>query len=156
MVGIRLRAGEPHGRQEGKDPGDAGDVFGFETERYTDEAQEEWRQRQSMPAAPHTAVIAYFHRLTSLLIKEMAEAVDAANEEEGEDCAVVVRSDELENMGLHVWSEADKASVRELVLLWFDRPAEVYGASVECCSFRICSSGAYNGLAFGQSGLVDW
>ena len=87
--------------------------------------------------AAHTAVIASFHRLTSLLVNEMAEAVEAAGEENGGDRVVVERED-LVRMGLDMWSETDKAFVKEMIALYYDRDAEVHGASVECCGVKIC------------------
>lgn len=88
-------------------------------------------------AAPHTAVIASFHRITALLVGDLAEIIEAAGEDDEGDRVVVTRED-LVKMGLDMWSEADKAFIREMIALYFDRDAEVNGASVECCGVKIC------------------
>ncbi|TKA66594.1 hypothetical protein B0A49_06755 [Cryomyces minteri] len=91
------------------------------------------------------ALIAYFHRLTTLMLETMAEIVDAADDGVGggdEDAAAVaevvaVSSEDIGRMGLDVWSEADRCFVKEMLKLYFGREAEVKGAGVECCGVRI-------------------
>ncbi|KAK7535047.1 uncharacterized protein J3D65DRAFT_435843 [Phyllosticta citribraziliensis] len=95
--------------------------------------------------APHTAIIAYFHRLTAEIFSTLGDLVDAADDEEGDDeevegeeRSVVVHSEDTSRMGLDVWSETDKAFVKEVLAMYFGRRAEVHGASIECCGIKIC------------------
>ena len=94
-------------------------------------------------------VIAYFHRLTALILGTLAEIVDGsdATEEEqqmdqddsvGRDDVIFVASEDMTRMGLDVWSEGDRRFVKELVELYWGRQADVQGARVECCGVRIC------------------
>lgn len=95
-------------------------------------------------AGLHAAIIAYFHRLTALMLTAMADLIEAADEEEDatvggeEDGVLVVRRDDVTRMGLDAWSEVDKAFTRECLGLYFGREADVYGPSLECCGMRIC------------------
>ena len=97
------------------------------------------------------ALIAYFHRLTALMFRVLAEVVDSAEGEgtaggdgEGNEEllakkeAVFVAREDMARMGLDVWSQADRKFVEELVALYWGRRAEVQGARVECCGVRIC------------------
>ena len=112
------------------------------------------------------ALIAYFHRLTSLIFRVLAEIIDPSDAdsiegrasgeqsqqgqatvggEQGEENealldkeeAVFVGTEDMARMGLDVWSQADKEFVEELVALYWGRRAEVQGASLECCGVRI-------------------
>lgn len=87
------------------------------------------------------SVIAYAHRLTSLTFEALADMFQVT-EDESEDGAeadqVMIESEDLRRMGLDAWSEADKAFVRELAMLYFEREVEVRGRSVECCGIKIC------------------
>ena len=113
------------------------------------------------------ALIGYFHRLTSLIFRVLAEIIDSAdsdsldmevNEGQGqqetsgvggesreeEDTAllekreaVFVGTEDMARMGLDVWSKADRKFVEELVELYWGRKAEVQGARVECCGVRL-------------------
>ncbi|MCJ1269045.1 hypothetical protein MMC22_008933 [Lobaria immixta] len=102
------------------------------------------------------AIIAYFHRLTCLMLGTLSRVVDAADDDagNGEDDegqtagqpgaterdarAVFVASEDMARMGLDIWSEADRRFVKELVEFYWGRTAEVQGARVECCGVRIC------------------
>ncbi|KAI9721287.1 MAG: hypothetical protein M1812_002449 [Candelaria pacifica] len=96
-------------------------------------------------AAPEMALIAYFHRLTTLILSSLADLVDFDDEgsegdraESQEETAIFVSSEDMGRMGLDVWSEADKVFVEEVIELYFGRSAEVEGGRVECCGIRIC------------------
>ena len=100
------------------------------------------------------AIIAYFHRLTTLILGVLAEVVEAGEDsdlvegegEEGDvegerrdgDDVVVVGSEDMARMGLDVWSEGDRKFVAELVEFYWGRKAEIGGGRVECCGVRIC------------------
>jgi hypothetical protein len=91
----------------------------------------------------HTAIIAYFHRLTSLLVTNIADLVECSDDEdiggeEGVNAVVQVTSEDIARMGLEAWSESDKAFVKEFLATYFGREAEVHGANLECCGVRIC------------------
>ena len=86
-------------------------------------------------------LIAYFHRLTSLIMETLAEIVASADDDmdDGESAdTIVIESDDVRRMGLDVWSQTDKHFLKELVQLYFERDAEVRGINVECCGLKIC------------------
>ena len=95
------------------------------------------------------AIIAYFHRLTTLILGILAEVIEGAREGEGDegsvqeeamqsDEVVVVGSEDMSRMGLDVWSEGDRKFVVDLVEFYWGRKAEIGGGRVECCGVRIC------------------
>ena len=94
-------------------------------------------------------LIAYFHRLTALILGTIADIVDNSDftEDEqqedrddstGKDDVIFIASEDMTRMGLDVWSEGDGRFVKELVELYWGRQADVQGARVECCGVRIC------------------
>jgi hypothetical protein len=86
----------------------------------------------------HTAIIAYFHRTTLALIRNLAELVEAADDDDGESGEVLaVSRDDISRIGLDTWSETDKAFIQEFLSMYFGRTAEVHGAKLECCGVRI-------------------
>lgn len=103
------------------------------------------------------AVVAYFHRLTVLMLGTLSRVVDAAEDDEDDmvqeendsqllreagqrdsNGDVFISSEDMARMGLDIWSEADRRFVQELVEFYWGRNAEVQGAAVECCGVRIC------------------
>lgn len=98
------------------------------------------QRRRSMSAASRTVggevlemgVVAYFQRLTTVVLGQLREVVP---EEEGE--AGFVTKGDLIRMGLDVWSKADRAFVMELARAYFGGQVEVQGAAVECCGVRL-------------------
>lgn len=103
------------------------------------------------------AVVAYFHRLTVLMLGTLSRVVDAAEDDEDDivqeendsqllrgagqrdsNGDVFVSSEDMARMGLDIWSEADRRFVQELVEFYWGRNAEVQGAAVECCGLRVC------------------
>lgn len=103
------------------------------------------------------AMVAYFHRLTVLMLGTLSRVVDAAEDDEddvvqegndtqlligagprGSKGDVFVSSEDMARMGLDIWSEADRSFVQELVEFYWGRNAEVQGATVECCGVRVC------------------
>ena len=112
---------------------------------------------EEAPAGLEVAVIAYFHRLTALIFRTLADVVDASegdgdgdgdgNRDEDEqpisddrrhEEAVFVTSEDMARMGLDLWSDGDRKFVEQLVGLYWGRKAEVQRARVECCGIRIC------------------
>jgi hypothetical protein len=88
-----------------------------------------------------TAVIAYFHRQSSLLIRSLSEVVEGSqqgdrNEDEDSD-ALTIDRDDLSRMGLDTWSEADRAFVQEFGSLYFGRTVGIKGSEVDCCGLRV-------------------
>ncbi|KAF2843498.1 hypothetical protein M501DRAFT_994437 [Patellaria atrata CBS 101060] len=91
----------------------------------------------------HAALIVYFHRLTALTLEALTGAIEGDDEDEAEadgadDAPVVLRGENVVQMGLDAWSEADKVFAKDLTKLFFGREADVQGASVECCGIKIC------------------
>jgi hypothetical protein len=96
---------------------------------------------------PEMAIIAYFHRLTALILGTLAQVVDAGSGSEGDDGdvgdgskddLVYVGSEDMGRMGLDVWSEGDRKFVEELLEFYWGRKAEVQGGRIDCCGVRIC------------------
>ncbi|KAF1348240.1 hypothetical protein EJ07DRAFT_142134 [Lizonia empirigonia] len=87
-----------------------------------------------------TAVIAYFHRQSSLLIKVLSQLVAREHESESDDedgDALWIDRDDVSRMGLDTWSEADGAYVHEFGSLYFGRRVEIRGNEVDCCGLRV-------------------
>lgn len=99
-----------------------------------------------LPAGLEMTLIAYFHRLTTLILRTLAEVVEAAEADENQqpskareqDDMIFVTTDDMARMGLDIWSEGDRKFVRELVELYWGKRAVVQGARIECCGLRIC------------------
>ncbi|KZF24075.1 hypothetical protein L228DRAFT_244949 [Xylona heveae TC161] len=88
-----------------------------------------------------TVLVAYFHRLTTLIIATLADIVDteASHDEEADmNKPVFISSDDMMRMGLDIWSDGDKKFVGDILKIYFDHNATVQGASIECCGIRIC------------------
>jgi hypothetical protein len=87
----------------------------------------------------HTAIIAYFHRGTSLLINNLSKIVEDTENDGADDDeeSMTITKDDISRIGLDTWSEADKAFVQEFLWMYFGRRAEVDGANLECCGLRI-------------------
>ncbi|KAF1844432.1 uncharacterized protein K460DRAFT_369287 [Cucurbitaria berberidis CBS 394.84] len=90
-----------------------------------------------------TALIAYFHRQTSLLIQTLSQVIESEragereSDEDDEGDALVIDRDDLSRMGLDTWSEADRAFVQEFGSLYFGRAIGVKGSEVDCCGLRV-------------------
>ena len=93
-------------------------------------------------------IIAYFHRLTALILGILAGIIDASEGDEEEqqadeagsnerDNVVFITSEDMSRMGLDIWSEGDRRFVKELVELYWGRQVDVQGARVECCGVRV-------------------
>lgn len=117
--------------------------------RGSNETQEAPSEPAAADAGIQTAIIAYFHRLTSGIISTLAEIIESADDEEradgsdsdheeGDIKGVFVGSDEIMQMGLDAWSETDGAFAREMLRMYFGRDATVRGAGIDCCGLRIC------------------
>lgn len=104
---------------------------------------------------PEMAIIAYFHRLTTLILGTLAEIVQAwdngpgghdddahnermsPNNDDAVDSDIVISGEDMARMGLDAMSEGDKRFVQELLDLYWGRRGEVEGARIECCGVRI-------------------
>ncbi|KAF2714932.1 hypothetical protein K504DRAFT_445856 [Pleomassaria siparia CBS 279.74] len=91
----------------------------------------------------HTAIIAYFHRATSVLINNLNSMIEGSDDENADDdddddeYALKISRDDISGVGLDTWSEADRAFVQEFIWMYFGRRAEIDGANLECCGIRI-------------------
>ena len=110
------------------------------------------------PAALEMRIVAYFHRLTTLIMKTLADIVDSEDfdSEDGDDVSangetqllnkdgkkqegsISISSEDMGRMGLDIWSQSDRDFVREMVAFYWGREADVRGGRVECCGVRIC------------------
>jgi hypothetical protein len=88
-----------------------------------------------------TAIIAYFHRQSTLLVRSLSQIIEAdqQGERDGDDDgdALIIDRDDLSRMGLDTWSEADRAFVQEFGSLYFGRTVGVKGSEVDCCGMRV-------------------
>ena len=87
------------------------------------------------------ALIAYFHRMTTLIFSTLADIVDcsdADDETEGDKEALTISGEDMVRMGLDIWSDGDRRFIKDLMAMYFGRRADVQGAKVECCGVRIC------------------
>lgn len=103
-------------------------------------------------AKQEMGIIAYFHRITSLILTTMSDIVDAMDsDDEREDDALVdgpaedengpavyVSSADVVRMGLDVWSATDHQFIEDVAREYFGRRAHVEGRSVDVCGIRIC------------------
>ncbi|ERF72536.1 hypothetical protein EPUS_02817 [Endocarpon pusillum Z07020] len=64
-------------------------------------------------------------------------SLSSSLDEERPTALVEITSEDMAQMGLDVWSSADRSFVEELVLLWWGREAVVRGGRVECCGVRV-------------------
>ncbi|KAK5945261.1 hypothetical protein PMZ80_002465 [Knufia obscura] len=108
------------------------------------------------------AIVAYFHKLSSLVFEVLGGAVrrggegyrDDVDEEgrgegqgdeqallsrkdDGDEEVVEITEEDVRTMGLDVWSENDKKFVEDMVRLWWRRKAVVRAGSIECCGVRV-------------------
>lgn len=103
---------------------------------------------QLKSARTELAIIAYFHRLTTQLLRTLSDTVGATDEaypsedeneallDEGK--AVMVDSRCVEHMGLDVWSGGDAVFVQDLARVYFGRAARIESKGVEVCGVRVC------------------
>lgn len=118
-------------------------------------------------AKQETAIIAYFHRLTTQFLTTLSDIVDSTDSDSDNDASplmansqislqtqvdgeideedmdesgpkVYVKSEDVVRMGLDVWSKSDHAFIQEFVRLYFARRAAVEGRIVDVCGIRIC------------------
>lgn len=118
-------------------------------------------ERQTSPslddeARVELAIVAFFHRLTTDILRVVSDAVDAAeaespysdeSETDGDQAQLLpqgngrplrIDSSAFELMGLDVWSAADEEFVRRVADVYFGRVAEVEGKGIEICGLRVC------------------
>ncbi|PBP22762.1 DUF2347 superfamily protein [Diplocarpon rosae] len=113
---------------------------------------------EGMGAKPEMAIIAYFHRLTSLILTTLSDIIDATDSEdeqgdeqaalhpgngqEGDENesgpAVHVSSADVVRMGLDVWSATDHQFIEDVSREYFGRRARVEGRNVDVCGIRVC------------------
>lgn len=121
------------------------------------------RPSQFQNAETEMAIIAYFHRLTTLILSTLSDIVDATDDDEDDDeitvpmlnvvggsgnrggmgadskgPEVIVRGEDVERMGLDGWSGGDRDFVGEMVDMYFGRKGAVEGRGVDVCGVRIC------------------
>jgi hypothetical protein len=91
--------------------------------------------------AAATVLVAYFRRVTERILGTLAGIVEEAEDgtEEGvlED-EVQIRGDDLRQMGLDRWSEADRLLVGDMMEVWFGKKAVVVDEGLTLCGVRLC------------------
>lgn len=112
------------------------------------------RPSQHHSAEPEMTIIAYFHRLTTLILTSLSDIVDAAESDDEvlptsigsgstagqgtEGSEILVEGDVVDRMGLDVWSKGDREFVRDVVALYFRRKGVVEGRNIDVCGIRVC------------------
>jgi len=87
-----------------------------------------------------TAIIAYFHRSTAELIRNLnalVERSDDDEENEYDEDMLVLDGEDVGRLGLDMWSEADRAFLSEFAAMWMGRGVEVRGRRIECCGVGV-------------------
>ena len=96
---------------------------------------------------PPMAIIAYFHRLTTLIFTTISNIVDATDSDDEENAPlrnaeqgpkIYIRGEDVSRMGLDIWSAADQQFVVDIIKAYFGRDAVVEGMNVDICGVRIC------------------
>ncbi|KAF4547545.1 Hypothetical protein D9617_40g012840 [Elsinoe fawcettii] len=88
-------------------------------------------------------LIAYFHRLTGILLSGLGDIINSEDDEAvdgqgDEDAEIQLEAEEVRRLGLDIWSEADARFIADVGWLWWDRDVRWNGRGVECCGVRIC------------------
>lgn len=80
----------------------------------------------------------------NISIQDSTERVDGSDEEPlidshtpNDDGPVEITSEDMTQMGLDTWSNADRIFVEEMLQVWWGRRAIVRGGRIECCGLRI-------------------
>ncbi|KFY49253.1 hypothetical protein V496_10147 [Pseudogymnoascus sp. VKM F-4515 (FW-2607)] len=103
-------------------------------------------------AKKELAIIAYFHRLTTLILNTLSDIVDAAdsddddiaplrlgaNRDESEAPPILISRADMKRMGLDEWSADDCSFAEDMMKAYFDRNAKVESHSVDICGVKIC------------------
>ncbi|KFY33996.1 hypothetical protein V494_07149 [Pseudogymnoascus sp. VKM F-4513 (FW-928)] len=103
-------------------------------------------------AKKELAIIAYFHRLTTLILTTLSDIVDAAdsddddiaplrlggNADESEAPPILITRADMKRMGLDEWSVDDRSFAENMMKAYFDRSAKVESHSVDICGVKIC------------------
>jgi hypothetical protein len=87
-------------------------------------------------------LVAFFRRVTERILGTLAGVVEEAEDgtEEGVlEEEVQIRGDDLRQMGLDRWSEADRLFfVRDMMEVWFGRKAVIIDEGLTFCGVRLC------------------
>ncbi|KAI4715756.1 hypothetical protein E4T48_08047 [Aureobasidium sp. EXF-10727] len=86
-------------------------------------------------------LIAYSHRLTTLIMETLAEVVEAADVEDqhGDETTITMHSEDLRRMGLDDWSQSDGEFVKAMAALYFGREdVSTVGRTVDLCGIHVC------------------
>ncbi|KFY37550.1 hypothetical protein V495_07109 [Pseudogymnoascus sp. VKM F-4514 (FW-929)] len=103
-------------------------------------------------AKKELAIIAYFHRLTALILNTLSDIVDAAdsddddiaplrlgaNTDEPEAPPIRITRADMKRMGLDEWSADDRSFAEDMMKAYFDRSAKVESHGVDICGVKIC------------------
>ncbi|OBT77122.1 hypothetical protein VF21_05090 [Pseudogymnoascus sp. 05NY08] len=103
-------------------------------------------------AKKELAIIAYFHRLTTLILNTLSDIVDAADSDdddiaplrlgasrdESEAPPIIISRADMKRMGLDEWSADDRSFAEDMMKAYFDRSAKVESHSVDICGVKIC------------------
>jgi hypothetical protein len=102
-------------------------------------------------ATQEMGIIAYFHRVTTEILKTLSDIADVTDSDDERDDgdhlisagentgpAVYVSSADMARMGLDVWSTLDHAFVEDVAREFFGMRAQVEGRTVDMCGIRIC------------------
>ncbi|KFY21052.1 hypothetical protein V491_03195 [Pseudogymnoascus sp. VKM F-3775] len=109
-------------------------------------------QNTDSSAKKELAIIAYFHRLTTLILNTLSDIVDAADSDD-DDIAplrlgasrddselppIVITRADMKRMGLDEWSADDRSFAEDMMKAYFDRSSKVESHSVDICGVKIC------------------
>ncbi|KAK6007245.1 hypothetical protein QM012_006253 [Aureobasidium pullulans] len=86
-------------------------------------------------------LIAYAHRLTTLVMESLTEIVEAADAEaeHGNESTITIHSEDFRRMGLDEWSRSDAEFVKEMAALYYGREhVQTVGRTVDLCGIHVC------------------
>ena len=98
-------------------------------------------QGVSYARATATLVVAYFRRLTELLMTTAANIVEQADHDTdngSEENGIQLDSDDLREMGLDPQSDSTREFIKDLFELWFKQEAVVADNGIRICGLRVC------------------
>jgi len=103
-------------------------------------------------AKKELAIIAYFHRLTTLILTTLSDIVDAADSDEDDDTplrlgdrpeddegsTILISRADMTRMGLDEWSACDRTFVEDMMRAYFGRRAKFDSHNIDICGVRVC------------------
>lgn len=97
------------------------------------------RQAQDHGSEPEKVILAYFHRLTCVLMETISDFTDDFSDDEDalQTRGVSLEAADLQRVGLDLQSQTDRSFLRQFVELYWGQDAQIHANRIECCGIRI-------------------